>query len=290
MLALRMATPCRPLFPDGLSVGGHFLVSVKLRDCTVAERSHLGRSLAVVRDGATAVDVFFHTFDGLAEELALARTSRTVYAANDEIAAALQLLGLNCRVLWCPALVRTGPDPADGTLNVFSFGMAHKIQKARYAELHRLLHRVGCDYRLRVSTAFHEKARFGDFDSVSAKLQTIFGRRMSFLGFLSDAAVNYFLDRSHLFVAFFEQGVRANNTSVHAAMHRGCAVLTNMDAHSPPWFRHGHNVLDIECVTAADLAPMALRRVGLRGQRVNRAHASWGALVRVLSHPSARRR
>ena len=49
------------------------------------------------------------------------------------------------------------------------------------------------------------------------------------MGYLSDTAVfNHLLDSSYL-AAFFEKGLRANNTTVNAAMECGCTVITNLD-------------------------------------------------------------
>ncbi len=50
-----------------------------------------------------------------------------------------------------------------------------------------------------------------------------------FLGNLSDVAVYNELRRATFFAAFFDGGVRANNTSVAAAMETGAVVITNLD-------------------------------------------------------------
>src|SRR5262245_20905977 len=75
------------------------------------------------------------------------------------------------------------------------------------------------------------------------------------MGYLSDTAVyNHLMDCTFL-AAFFEKGLRANNTTVNAAMEVGCAVITNLDEHSPVGLTHMHNVIDIslcERLPAAD--------------------------------------
>ena len=65
------------------------------------------------------------------------------------------------------------------------------------------------------------------------------------MGYLSDTAVfNHLLDASFL-AAFFEHGLRANNTTVNAALEYGCAVVTNLDQFSPVGYEHMKTVLDI---------------------------------------------
>ena len=163
--------------------------------------------------------------------------------------------------------------------------MAHKIQVLYYRRLRDLLENNRIDYTLRLSTAFHEKANFGDFDSISRELDGLFANRIQFLGFLSDDAVNYFLSKSHLFLTFFDKGVRANNTSIYAAMERGCAVLTNRDECSPAWMRHGENILDIDLLRKSDLEPDNLRRIGENAKVSAKRFNSWGGLIELLSEP-----
>ena len=65
------------------------------------------------------------------------------------------------------------------------------------------------------------------------------------MGYLSDTAVfNHLIDSTFL-AAFFEKGLRANNTTVNAAMECGCTVITNLDEHSPAGLSHMKNVIDI---------------------------------------------
>jgi hypothetical protein len=195
------------------------------------------------------------------------------------------LEGMDKRAIlaWCPPLLDSEVMLHESKLNLFSFGMAHKIQVKYYKKLRDLLIGHESDYSVWISTAFHEKANFGDFNSISAELKSVFGDQIQFMGFLSDEAVNYFLDKTKLFVAFFERGVRANNTSVYAAMRRGCAVLTNCDEFSPPWLSHGKNILDIHQISAEDLSSDALARIGEAAQEDAINFAGWKSLVELLN-------
>src|SRR4029450_4927141 len=77
------------------------------------------------------------------------------------------------------------------------------------------------------------------------ELQALFNGQVYFMGYLSDTAVfNQLVDCTFL-AAFFEKGLRANNTSVNAAMECGCAVITNLDGYLPRGVVHMKNVIDI---------------------------------------------
>jgi hypothetical protein len=243
---------------------GRLLLSLKLSDATDAESERVRSFLGLLRQRGVSYDVFWHTYDGGALESEVLEGCDRVFSGNAEITHALEAIAKPLQTAWCPGLVSEEEVVRERPLNLFSFGMAHKIQVKYYLRLKECLERHHDEYSLWMSTAFHEKANFGDFDSISSQMRDVFGDKIHFLGFLSDAAVNYFLDKSHFFISFFSKGVRANNTSVNAAMSRGSVVLTNLDEHSPEWLQHGVNVLDVNRIKANDFE--ADRLVSLAGQ------------------------
>ena len=260
----------------------HCLISVKIKDCNETEQIQLAHEAIACGQRQVIFDVFLHTFDNLDAEQTLLKNARKIFCGNDEISKEIVKSGFNPTTLWCPSLIAPDSSVPNSSLNLFSFGMAHKIQQSNYFRLHETLERLETSFNLRVSTAFHEKANFGDFDSVSTELQFVFGNKLSFLGFLSDASVNFFLETSDLFVAFFEKGVRANNTSIYAAMAKQCPVLTNLDQWSPNWLEHGQNVLDISRLSESDLTRANLKRIGKTGQHDCGRHSSWEALTKEI--------
>lgn len=283
LLAERLGAPCLPLGdPAGLD-RGPLLLSLKLSDD--GDRA-AGPAIAALRElerGGVTFDVFLHAYDGTAQERALAAAARTRFAGNGEIARRMTSDGLPAEALWCPELLDHARPVGEHALTLFSFGMVHKVRVDDYERLRDVLEGAAADYTLTVSTAFHEKASFGGIDEITTGFTRVFGDRVSLLGFLSDAAVGHFLRRSHAFVAFFPHGVRANNTSVLAAMAAGRVPLTNLDGDSPPWMRHGANVLDIGRVTAADLVPTTLLRLGRQARDDAAVNAGWDALTERLS-------
>jgi hypothetical protein len=99
-----------------------------------------------------------------------------------------------------------------------------------------------------------------------------------FLGNLSDVAVHNQLRTATFFAAFFPQGVRANNTTVAAAMETGAVVITNLDGHSPPEYVHMENVVDIGRCDVLPADPAVLD--GIRARAVETARSrGWDELV-----------
>jgi hypothetical protein len=165
--------------------------------------------------------------------------------------------------------------------------MAHKIRVPLYRRLRDLLDATGKTYSVYVSTALHENTSFdGSFVVRFEELQSIFNGQVYFMGYLSDTAVfNHLVDCTFL-AAFFEKGLRANNTSVNAAMETGCAVITNLDEHSPSGLVHGKNVIDINvCDRLPDLEQV--ETIGRAARESAHANFGWEQLVTQLLRPVA---
>jgi hypothetical protein len=165
---------------------------------------------------------------------------------------------------------------------VFTFGMAHKIRVPLYRRLRDLLDATGKSYSVYVSTALHENTSFdGSFVVRFEELQALFNGQVYFMGYLSDTAVfNQLVDCTFL-AAFFEKGLRANNTTVNAAMECGCAVITNLDEHSPAGLVHLNNVIDInKCEQLPDEAEAG--RIGRAAREIAHAEYGWEQLVTQL--------
>ena len=108
---------------------------------------------------------------------------------------------------------------------LFTFGMAHKIDLKKFVALRE---KFPLD-QLWISTAEHE----GAGPSRVQELMRAWGDNARNLGHLSDAALHLVWPHVSVFVAFFEQGLRANNSSVHAALDAGVPVITNHGRQTP---------------------------------------------------------
>jgi len=73
-------------------------------------------------------DVFLHKFDDLPVEKLLVKGSNNIFCGNDEIAYQVKRIHNNVMTLFCPSLLSGESINFDDKLNIFSFGMAHKIQ------------------------------------------------------------------------------------------------------------------------------------------------------------------
>jgi hypothetical protein len=240
LLAEALGVPVRGLDElDG--VGARPLLSFKVAEFDGAAEEGLTSWLA----GAGTYDLFLHEFGGGELERRLVEGAERVLCGNAEIAAAVRALARSAETVWTPGLILDDRVFPEVDLSVFSFGMAHKLQLDRFRRLRELLDATGRSYALYVSAANHETASLRDSASVFEELHAIFPIELYFLGNLSDVAVFNHLRQATYYAAFFPAGVRGNNTSVASALERGSVVITNLDEHSPPEYRHGKNLLDI---------------------------------------------
>lgn len=156
--------------------------------------------------------------------------ARRVFAASRAIAD--QVRGMRPDVIpaWCPSLVEA---QAREPITVLSFGMAHKLRADLYETLKEKLDATGENYVVYVSAALHDGTTFGDASASFETLRRLFGPRFVFLGTLSDEAMVDRLRTCTYVAAFFEKGLRENNTSVMAAIEHGAIVLTNHDHLTP---------------------------------------------------------
>ena len=254
------------------------LLSFKVSEMSGAERDALAERLA--RSGWSG-KVYLHDYAGLDLEREIVTRARRVHCGNLEIYEEVCALNPECSTVWTPGLLVDRRDYEPAELSVFSFGMAHKMRADMFRRLRELLDAAGRSYAVYVSAANHETSSFEDAQAVFDEMHGIFPS-LYFLGNLSDVAVYNQLRRSTYFAAFFPKGVRANNTTVAAAMETGSVVITNLDGHSPPEYEHMQNVIDIE--HCAELPSDAAVLDGLRSRAAGTAKArGWDELVERMA-------
>jgi hypothetical protein len=255
------------------------LLSLKMSEFTPADAADLD---LWSQAHAGQFELFLHAFDGTEIEQRLLAASGRVYCGNQELAHELMPARPDIVELFCPGTLLNPARFQRAELSVFTFGMAHKIRVEHYRKLHQLLEATGKSYSVYVSTALHENTNFdGSFVVRFEELQAIFNGRVYFMGYLSDTAVfNHLVDCTYL-AAFFEKGLRANNTTVNAAMECGAAVITNLDEHSPRGLEHMKNVIDIRrCDRLPDFDEAA--RIGKAARDIAHADYGWDQLVAQL--------
>ena len=274
LLAQRLGVPLYGLEEDGPGWAGS-LLSFKVSELDLATRA----SVAARLDGWDG-ELFLHELSGLELERELVARARRVHCGNLEIYEGIRERTDRAEAAWAPGLItdRRAFEPAEVT--VFSFGMAHKIRTDMFRRLRGLLDALGAPYAVYVSAANHETTALEDAQAVFEEMHELFPS-LYFLGNLSDVAVYNRLRESTFFAAFFDRGVRANNTSVAAAMETGAVVITNLDEHSPAEYVHLENVIDIERCDALPTEPAVLDAIRARAVETTAARG-WDALVERL--------
>ncbi|MBI1847681.1 MAG: hypothetical protein HY294_00030 [Candidatus Rokubacteria bacterium] len=259
------------------------LVSVKLSEFRAADATRLA-ALLDTAPWRGAYALFLHDWTATEIERRLLAGADVAFCGNAEIAAAVRGLRADAVEAWCPSTVAEPARAPGAELSVFSFGMAHKVRAELYGRLRELLEATGRSYRLNLSTALHEDTTLdGSFTAAFEALGRIFGDRVHFLGYLSDAAVTAYLAETTFFAAFFDRGVRANNTTVNAAMRCGAVVVTNLDGFSPPSFAHGVNVLDIARCERLPLDAAERAAMGARARATALGEVGWPALLDLMA-------
>jgi hypothetical protein len=279
ILARHMSLPVVGIGSPQLSQYPAPLLSVKISEFTVEDARLLDEWAAAHRGG---YELFLHAFDGTPIEQRLITGAARVYIGNRELSSELASLRPDAIELFCPGTLLNPQRFQRSDLSVFTFGMAHKIRVPLYRRLRDLLEATGQSYSVYVSTALHENTSFDEAFVVRfEELQAIFNGQVYFMGYLSDTAVfNQLVDCTFL-AAFFEKGLRANNTSVNAAMECGCAVITNLDGYSPRGLVHMKNVIDINaCDRLPDFEQTAA--IGRAAREIAHADYGWDQLVAQL--------
>lgn len=227
-LARRLGVPCLPLG----SAAAHPLLSIKPQE--------MPRGVPFFDEDTRKSnwDLFLH---GPSDAPWLKYPGR-IYAGNAAIADAVRHIRPDVIEAWCPSTIQG--NQTRGTINVLTFGMAHKIQTARYAKLKTLLDGTGEDYTVSVSTAIHEGSPWDETARVGERLRAIFGDRLRVLGYLADDALVRELRDASAVALFFDPALRANNTTFWAACDAKQMVITNLDEHSPSVAAYDIDTLD----------------------------------------------
>jgi len=274
LLAERLGVPLYGLGDDDAAAWQRSLLSFKASELSEAERSALLDRLA--RTGWRG-EAYLHEYQGLELEREIVGRARRVHCGNLEIYEQVRELNPESEAVWTPGLLvdRREYEPAE--IAVFSFGMAHKIRIEKFRRLRDLLDANARSYAIYVSAANHETSSLEDAQAVFEEMREIFPG-LYFLGNLSDVAVYNQLRRSTYFAAFFPKGVRANNTTVAAAMETGAVVITNLDDYSPREYVHMTNLIDVDRCSQLPSDPDVLEAIAAGAVEMARARG-WDELV-----------
>jgi hypothetical protein len=278
ILADRWGVPVVQMFSPEVKSFKTPLLSIKLNDMPERDLFRLATIMKSDEAYFGRYGLFLHATTSLPLERALLAGARVVYCGNSQILSEVGDANPHCEVVWAPATLRDKGDLASGDISVFTFGMAHKIKAKNYERLKELLDATGMDYCVNLSTALHESERLIEsFEDSQRELDRMFDGRLNFLGYLSDQATIHYLRQSTFFAAFFDHGLRANNTSVIAAMQVGATVITNVDTYSPPEFKHMENFIDVNRCDRLPTDPAVLAEIARRATITGSETLGWEA-------------
>ncbi|UUY05668.1 hypothetical protein LRS13_09155 [Svornostia abyssi] len=286
ILAERLGIAFLALDDPALAAVHRPLLSFKASELQPADRARVQALL--LRDDLVP-DAYLHNWTGSELEHDLIARCERVWCGNLEVRAGVAPLHGDCRDAFTPGLILDQREFAPCEVTVFSFGMAHKLQTEQFLRLRGLLEASGRSYAVHVSSATHATANLRDDEAVFEEMRDLFPSRLFFLGHLSDVAIFNAVRDATFFASFFPGGVRANNTSVAAAMEQGAVVITNLDHHSPPEYVHGVNLLDITRLDTLPTDRTTLRRIGVAAAETAEQR-SWDTLVASMTRPPVRDR
>ncbi|MBI5578631.1 MAG: hypothetical protein HY895_05705 [Deltaproteobacteria bacterium] len=288
ILAASLKVPLLSLFDPALLKFRMPFLSLKLSEFPDHDLFRLHDLLRYL-PADTCIQLFLHGFSDTMTEYALIKQAKTVYCANQEIYERLRTYQTSFPLvkLWSPSTLRpVGSGNQVGEIKVFSFGMAHKLRAHHYLKLKRLLDQTARTYTIFLSTALHEGTSFEEaFYITFEQLFLVFGDSLKFLGFLSDDAVLEYIRSCNYFSAFFEQGVRENNSSVITAMENGSVVITNTDNWSPPFLIHGENMFDINRTDELPCDMKVLKQISTNAKEAV-GNLGWSNLIEEINRNS----
>jgi hypothetical protein len=258
------------------------LLSIKVSEFNPADLSIL---LDFVKK-AKRYSLFLHGFNDTEIEWFLLQNASIIYCGNTEIYNSVHSTG-KAKLLFSPATIASDSSSKNesetiGALKFFTFGMSHKVRIHYYKFLKEILDQLDQDYIISISTGFHEGESIGDFYNYTLpSFSEIFGKKLNFMGMLSDSIVLDCLNNNDYFVAFFSNGLRENNSSAIASLGANTALITNLDEMSPKSFIHNVNCHDINKLESIDINSNKRKEIRESANQLSKSY-SWNKLISEL--------
>ena len=282
IMASFLKVDCIQIFDkDAFSKDSFPMISVKIGEFLEEDKKRLTNDIAKIEDGC--FDLFLHGYDEDPLELIMIKKARKVFTGNVSIASRIKMLRSDIKELWCPGMNLNNTEFEKTDIKLLTFGMAHKLRVELYYKLKEILDRSQRTYSLYISTALHEGTAFEEsFLSVYEEISNLFGNKAYFLGYMSDQGVFNYLKNSDYFVSFFQDGFRANNTSVNYSLSLGIPTITNLDKMSPSGCVHMKNILDIHQLETLEIEDATLESIKREAQHYGREVHGWERLIKIL--------
>jgi hypothetical protein len=131
-------------------------------------------------------------------------------------------------------------------LRGFTLGVPSKLDRTRMTRLRDLMVAAGYDFQLVSCFAADPVNDRRRLSEAIGFLTQCFGQRFIYVGTLTEQGIAFFLNTCPIFVGFYGDGVRGNDTIFNTALRFGKKVITNLDEHSPVEIHGIPHVLDID--------------------------------------------
>ena len=257
------------------------ILSIKISEFEKNEIKKLNKFLI---NNSKKYSVFFHDFNNLEIEKKILKHSCEIFSGNENIKLKIKKNGYDAVSLWCPNSNDEKIIFEKRQITFFSFGMAHKVKTIYYKKLKKIMDNSKIDYSIYLSTALHENTNFEEnFYEAFQELKKIFKKNIYFLGFLSDRAIFNYLRNADYFLAFFQNGIRENNTSSYFAFENRIPLITNLDKSSPDKFKHDKNLIDINEIKTLNYNKKQIKNVTSSAKLMYDKYYSWDNLVKKLN-------
>lgn len=183
-------------------------------------------------------------------------------------------------VLGCPATIHG--NATRGTIDVLTFGMAHKLNRPHFWKLATLLEASGYAYTVSWSSAIHAGDSWEErLRESTLRMREIFGEHLRVMGFLADDALARLFDHVTHCAIFYEPAARANHTTLWAALEAAVPTITNLDAQSPKELQHNVSCYDLTQLTEFPVYADRHRIVRAGGVTAAQAY-SWDRVINAL--------
>lgn len=221
-----------------------FVLSIKPTELDVTT---IDLFLSALTDRRTrSFAVILHEFHGSVLDEALAGHSTKCLAVDNLIAERAKKHNSGIVTGFAPG-VKPRIDIPQVDVNLFSMGMAHKINVEGYRRLDQLVQSDDRIFGLRLAAAVHEGFDVGEaFESVPRDFSSCWKGEFFFLGFISDEMLSIQLAESNAAVLFGQYGARQSSSSILTAMEHGVPVISVLDSNSSSWMKHGETIFDVK--------------------------------------------
>lgn len=249
ILASKLGVPSSNLEDARIHGEKRVLISIKFSELDLNNKENELVPKEIDFDLLPDFDVFIHDHPKSLEHWDMLSRARHIFCGNSQIHKIVNERFRNSSPMWSPPTLPQFIERNEEleTVNIISFGMAHKIDTNFHKQLIVWLDSNKVNYRMTVSASPHEGEDFFlSSKRIQERFEDLYGRNFIWAGYLGERLLIRELQQSDVFVGFYPGGVRENNSSAIAALSYGLNVITNFDNYSPDFFRNHDCAIDIE--------------------------------------------